>query len=483
MDIPGPKPWPLMGNFITLLRMGFKMDIAFIKKFGKVFGYYEGVVPVIVFAEPEFIKQIAVKNFDHFIDRRDFATNKELRKAVFAAGGEEWRTIRNTMSPTFTGGKMKKMAFTIDDCAERLIKNLSTFADNGDMFEIRHVIGCFTMDVVAETLFGIKVNSQNDYKNEFVLKAKKAFEEFNVLNPALLVNFFLPSLNGIVKKMGLGTLSQDSINFFAGKVQSILKMRKGMKEKPLDFLQLLLDAHADETNYETEKLSAFEETTDIKQWKSIKRALTEEEIVANSLLFFLVGYETTATIVGWMTYNLSLDENVQDKLYDDIMTVLKKYKKIDYEAVAKMTYLDQVFCESLRLYPPAMRTDRQCNQSCEIGPYHIPKDMIVNISIVGVHHCEEFWPEPEKFDPDRFSPENRDNIVPYSFIPFGAGPRNCIGMRLATLESKIAMAQIVKNFKIKRCEKTEVPIKIRNFGLTIPVNGIWVRLEHRQENI
>jgi len=253
-----------------------------------------------------------------------------------------------------------------------------------------------------------------------------------------------------------------------------------MKEKPIDFLQLLLDAHADDHVYETEKMSALEETTDTKQWKSARRALTEDEIVANSLLFFLVGYETTAATVGWMVYNLSLNEDCQDKLYEDVKTVYDKYKKLDYEAIAKMNYLDQVFCESLRVFPPAMRTDRMCNKDCDVGPHHIPSGMVVNISIVGVHMQEEFWPEPEKFDPDRFSAENRDNIVPYSYLPFGSGPRNCIGMRLANLEAKIAMAQIIKNFKIKRCEKTEVPIKLKKVGLTIPENGIWVRMEKRK---
>jgi len=145
-----------------------------------------------------------------------------------------------------------------------------------------------------------------------------------------------------------------------------------------------------------------------------------------------------------------------------------------------MTYLDQVFCESLRLFPPAMRTDRTCTKNCDVGPYHFIKGDIVNISIVGVHYDEEFWPEPTKFDPDRFAPENKDNIVPYSYMPFGVGPRNCIGMRLANLEAKIAVAQIIKHFKIKRCEKTEVPIQLRKVGLTMPVNGIWVRLEKRQ---
>jgi len=169
---------------------GFKMDIGLIKKFGKVFGYFEGVVPVIVIAEPEYIKQITVKDFDHFVDRRGFVSNKELKKGILTAKGDEWKTIRSAMSPTFSGGKMKKMACTIEDCGDRLVRNLNKFAENGDMFEVKHVIGCFTMDVVAETLFGIKVNSQDDYKNEFVQKAKKAFEEFSFGNAAVLVNFF-----------------------------------------------------------------------------------------------------------------------------------------------------------------------------------------------------------------------------------------------------------------------------------------------------
>jgi cytochrome P450 len=106
-----------------------------------------------------------------------------------------------------------------------------------------------------------------------------------------------------------------------------------------------------------------------------------------------------------------------------------------------------------------LSVDRVCNTDCEIGGYKIAKGTLINIGIWAVHHDEEYWPEPEKFDPDRFAPENKDRIVPCSFIPFGQGPRNCIGMRLANMEAKMGVARVVQRFVIERCAKTEVLIE------------------------
>jgi len=142
--------------------------------------------------------------------------------------------------------------------------------------------------------------------------------------------------------------------------------------------------------------------------------------------------------------------------------------------------LDQVFCETLRMFPPIQRANRVCNETSEVGGYKVPVGTIVYLGIWGIHHDEAYWPEPETFDPDRFSPENKSKIVPYSWLPFGTGPRNCIGMRLATLEAKIGIAYVIKNFRLKRSPNTEDPPVLRAFSLTTPKSGkIHIRIERR----
>ncbi|GFT90518.1 cytochrome P450 3A4, partial [Nephila pilipes] len=158
--------------------------------------------------------------------------------------------------------------------------------------------------------------------------------------------------------------------------------------------------------------------------------------------------------------------------------------KLTYEALQNMKYMDNVISETLRLFPPAVRLERKA-----VGDYKladtgitIPKGMIVTIPSYAMHRDPELFPEPERFDPDRFTPEERAKRDQYSYLPFGAGPRNCVGMRFALMEIKVCLACVVANFKIKRCPETKVPLKfLVGAGLLQPID-VTVALERRDDN-
>ena len=148
----------------------------------------------------------------------------------------------------------------------------------------------------------------------------------------------------------------------------------------------------------------------------------------------------------------------------------------------KLKYLDAVLSETLRCYPVAARTSRECDTAYKLGDTGITlfKEQLIEIPVYAIHHTEEYYPNHEKFIPERFLPENRDQLVPYTFLPFGSGPRNCIGMRFALMEAKLGLAQVVKRFKFVKSANTSVPLKYKaGFHLMQP-KKVMVAIEIRQ---
>lgn len=157
-------------------------------------------------------------------------------------------------------------------------------------------------------------------------------------------------------------------------------------------------------------------------------------------LFFLAGFDTTSTMLTFLTYELCVNPDIQQKLREEIIETHENLggKRISYETLQKMKYLDQVVSESLRKWPPVGIIDRLCVKDylCEYGDgakFLIEKGVALWIPIYGLHHDPSYFPKPDQFDPERFSDDNRSDIVPGSYLPFGIGPRNCIGEHFLNL--------------------------------------------------
>lgn len=165
--------------------------------------------------------------------------------------------------------------------------------------------------------------------------------------------------------------------------------------------------------------------------------------------------------MSYTTYELALNQDIQQRLYEEVIEASGGKKEIDYDTLTKLTYLDAVISETLRLYNPVVRIERTTAEDCELADTGIKlfKGQIVAIPIHAIHHCAEYYPEPYKFNPERFLPENRHLLTPYTYLPFSAGPRNCIGSRFALLEAKLALVKIMMQFKFVRTERTKVPLE------------------------
>jgi len=159
-------------------------------------------------------------------------------------------------------------------------------------------------------------------------------------------------------------------------------------------------------------------------------------------------------------YELALNPDIQERLYEEIESEIDSDGEISYDKLAKLSFLDSVVSETLRYYPPILRLERQVSSDYKLGDTGITlyKGQEIEIPIYAIHHCEEFYTNPNKFDPDRFMPQNKHKLIPYTYLPFSSGPRNCVGMRFALMEIKLGLAQIVSRFRLTRTDKTSIPL-------------------------
>lgn len=222
----------------------------------------------------------------------------------------------------------------------------------------------------------------------------------------------------------------------------------------------------------------------IKLNNSNKR-LNEDEIISQAVSFLMAGYETTATTLTYTTYELALNTEVQDKLCEEVNESVTSNGNLDYDTLCRLPYLDAVISETLRHYSPTIKTTRIVSKEYKVGDTGITlyPGQQVDIPIHGIHHDEKYYRNPFKFDPDRFMPQNRHCLVPYTYLPFGGGPRSCIGMRFSLLETKLALAQMVRRYKFFRCNETDIPLSSDPKALlNVPKRAI-VGIKMRNEEV
>ncbi|XP_039706834.1 cytochrome P450 3A12-like [Pteropus medius] len=207
--------------------------------------------------------------------------------------------------------------------------------------------------------------------------------------------------------------------------------------------------------------------------------MSDLDLVAQSIIFIFGGYETTSTTLSFLMYILATHPDIQQKVQEEIDATLPNKVHPTYDALTQMEYLDMVLNETLRLYPVSARIERMCKKDVEVNGVFIPKGTLVMVPRSVLHRDSALWPEPEEFRPERFSKKNKDSINPYMYVPFGIGPRNCIGMRFAMMNMKLAVVRVLQNFSFKPCKETQIPVEIDSPRMIEPRRPIVLKVELR----
>jgi len=285
----------------------------------------------------------------------------------------------------------------------------------------------------------------------------------------------------------------EGVNFFREVVFEIIRFRKIKNQRRNDFLQQMLDS-LDESQEESlisnPRCYVNAERKD-SQNESIKdrinsKGLSPTAVVAQSLLFLIVGFEKVAHTMSLMCYLLAKNTECQEKLFKEIDQILATNDgKINSETIAKMHYMDMVIWETLRMYPPAIRINRECNKTCQINGLLIPEGTVLELCTYAVLNNEAIYPNPKVFNPERFSPKNMERSKdPFAHLSFGIGPRNCIGKRFAEMKMKITLANILKDFSFACAPESQAPLRFENgFPGFLARNGIHLLVKKRNSGV
>uniref|UniRef100_A0A6G1SLY8 Thromboxane-A synthase n=1 Tax=Aceria tosichella TaxID=561515 RepID=A0A6G1SLY8_9ACAR len=504
--IKGSKPFFVFNELYDIYFVDrFKKLRNAVEKYGKIYGTFSFGKPRLVIADPEVIRQICIKDFDAFQNHivSPFANRYQKRFLVWLQD-DEWMQVRSRMVSTFTNGKMKRMYKLLDGCSEDLVNNFKEQyimarragkqAADVDLF---NTYSMYTMDGITSCCYSLHLARQKSIgkpkrgvatRNSLVEDANKVFkfDPIRLMIAALTPKFILKATNFTLA-------SESSWQGLVKRLEQLIEKRRhgeagtGVND---DLMQMLLDANEDD-EVELNELDRAEnhhaglthETLQQDQAKlkasimndsngsasvksNTKLKLSDMDVLSNSILMLSAGLDTTRSSLSSITYLLAHHQDVQERLYQELKKIAKyeetamgKRLVFEYDDLTTCQYLDAVISESLRMVPPAPFTDRQAKRDYFIKKYgvSVPKDSQILLAFYSVHHDPDYWSEPDKFNPDRFMPGEREKIVPGSYAPFSMGPRHCIGMRFSLTETKLGLAKVLMNFKFQPAPGTVYP--------------------------
>ncbi|XP_001944599.2 probable cytochrome P450 6a14 [Acyrthosiphon pisum] len=440
----------------------------------KFVGMYQLQTPTLLLRDPETIRLFLVKSFAHFTDRGfSYDGHREpLTKHLVNLEGDTWKILRQKLTPTFSSGKIKSMLGLLQGCGVQLIEYMDATIESGKTeFEIRDLTAKFTTDVIGTCAFGLECNSLKDSQSEFRRMGCAVLNSSASLALAKMVRVFFPKL---FKALKLRTFPAEVQQFFMGIVKQTIDFRNTNRVRRNDFIQLLLEIKNQNHNQEN-------------AIKSIE--LTEELIAAQVFVFFLAGFETSSTTLSFCLHEMAVNQDIQNRVYDEINETANMYGlPFSYEAISSMNYLEQCLKETMRKYPPVQALARVCTKQFRVPGTDLDLDVgtAVLIPVYAIHHDPQYYPEPDTFNPDRFAKDGDggggDNGRPSGvFLPFGDGPRICIGMRFAMLEMKLALAQFLHRYLVTLSDKscTRIEFEPASF-LSCPKGGIWLNVNKRK---
>lgn len=473
-----------------------EIELIWMRKYGKVYGQYQGTTPCLVIGDADIIRRVAIKDFNVFPNRRLFPTlNKFQQYALIVQKDDHWRGMRSIISPTFASGKIKLMfgGFNecIDDICETIKRQLSKETGESGSIDTKVLMTQLSMSASLRSFYGIKLNGSDksdthddDKVDSIEHFAKMATSAVRFSFSRLLMSSLLP--NKLQRALGFSTVSTETgMEFLYQIAKQIVEKRRNNpnKDKYSDYLQILLDAEGSTSSNSTtidenvvSKDPKFEDHHVIGRegadFEHSKTKLTEQEIYIQTMAFMIVATQTTSDLLANTLYLMAHHPEIQEKLRGELLKLQAQETdnsnggqsmiEFNYDKLASCQYLDCVLSESMRFLPPVIEMDRVGNEDYFIGePYNIqlPKGTCIKLAYHCVHLDPDYWPEPEIFDPDRFNSLNKPKIVPGSYNPFGLGPRFCVGFRFAMSEAKLAMAKLLTQFQILKPANSIYPPK------------------------
>lgn len=372
----------------------------------------------------------------NYFDARN--VDKYVVGSLFFRNGEEWRNMRKFMNKAFDHSRLERIFGSIVVTAEAMTKNLLRINERqGDRATCnpKDLFTRYISDVTANVLFSKKIDSMRDENNEF-LPICQYF--MNIARPAAILKFSLLSMfPGTMKALGFTIMDPKLTTNYRDTTWNIINERKKYHIRSadmMDFLMMLRENTVlrNDPNSKNASFIEFDNQTIFSNYLSPQQ-WADDEIVAQSLQFFTAQVGPLSDLLSYIVFELAINSDIQDAVYAEVLAISKSLNgsPLNYAATKALKYMDQVISEALRKWPSILGVDRKCTKNYTMNLdgrriSFVEGDELV-YPVYAVHHDPKYFPNPEIFDPGRFSEENRTNIVEGTYVPFGMGPRTCIG--------------------------------------------------------
>ncbi|XP_055688175.1 cytochrome P450 6j1-like [Lutzomyia longipalpis] len=475
-NVEAPPPLPIVGNMgeviIQKKHYGVVCDEIYRSyPTARYVGFYKMGKPAIIVRDLDLVRDVLVANFGHFHDN-DFQINSTLDPLLacnpFTAHGDEWKKIRNQVSPIFTTAKVRACFGIMREVGNSLIEYLEHSPDinRSEGVEIKSVMTKFTTDVVASAVFGVNAYAFVDAKSEFVTMSRE---------------FFTPSFGGVIRGL---------IAFFAPQIATLLRISfvsKRLDGRLRNLIRQLMASR--ENNAENTRKDFVQAFVDLKK-KDQENRITEELIVGQALTFITDGTETSATVMSYTLYELARHPEIQKKVQEEIDRVTAAHGgEMTDEGIMELELLDRCIHENLRMHSVAFNMLRICTKDFELPPQFstgsqhrvtIEAGTSVIIPISAIHMDPANFENPHTFDPDRFLDDKKQERNRYAFLGFGEGPRICLGMRFGLFQVKMALYTLLSRYNISVAAKQKLPlgVNVQSF-LLAPKEPILLTFEKR----
>ena len=435
----GPKGDFLLGN----LRERQKTPLEFYTRIARDFGDYVqlkmGPMNVVFVNNPVGVKRVLVDELATYPKGYVFEKLSDvLGKGLLTSEGAFWRRQRKLAQPAFHKISLEAAVNVMADLSEHAFSNLPL----GKNIDFASEMMALTLKIVAQTLLGSDITLESE-------SVRKAISFTLVQGNARLLQFppipyWIPTrFNQKLKR---------SVSEVDRVVYRIINEHKIQRNRKSDLLTLLMNAKDDDTG----------------------ESMNERQLRDEVFTFFLAGHETTANLMAWFFYEMSLNQEISKKVGKEIENEISSGAP-NYESLLKLTYTRRVIDEVLRLHPPAWVIARSSSKEDVMDGYKVPKGSLIAICTYTLHRNPKFWPEPEKFDPDRFLPEISAIRPKYAYIPFGGGPRSCIGSQFSLLEALCLITRFYQKYGKNSVIRLDQNRKVTaDAQITLrPLNGMW----------
>jgi cytochrome P450 len=438
---PGPKSvFGLEGLTFRRDPLGFLTRLA--RRCGDIAHFRVGPQHVFLLNHPDYIRDVLVTNNQCFGRGRGLQRAKRLLgEGLLTSEGEPHRRQRRLIQPAFHRERVATHADLISKYSEKLAARWRDGETRDMLREMRHL----TLATVGRSLFSADMETDTDAIIEELTASVNLLDLFGAPKGRFLT--LLRTLPVIGPKRF--TWARERLDAI---IYRIINERRLSGHDRGDLLSALLTAQDGEGG------------------------MSDGQVRDEVMTLIQAGHETAANALAWTWYLLARNAEAEAKLHDELDSVLAG-RTPTFDDLARLPYTEKVFLEAMRMYPPVWTMTRLALKDYAVGGYTLPAGSLVLISQYVMHHDERYYPDPHRYDPERWSPEARQSRPQFTYFPFGGGPRRCIGEGLAMLEGVLMIATLANRWRMRLA--TTRPVRTQTSIVLRPKDGMPMRLEHR----